>query len=188
MPRIDISVFTYFSLIYIFTCTDRETLAALLAAVLVHESAHIIFIAAFGCRIDRVRVTPLGVSIHRSNRSSSLTRELIVYLSGPAASILLFAIFIILGRRGAGYVSLFYGLINIIPVGIFDGGKALRSLLSELAPYRADAVMKALNFVFIILIWIASLYFMIRHGSFLSMFTMSVFLFTELFVIRRDFR
>ena len=182
MPRLKVSFFTFIAIFYLLLYFDRFSLISVLLSITVHEAAHLIFIYAFGCRIESISVTPLGVSIRRKEDSGSLIKELFIYLSGPAVSIIMFFICIAHGDHETGYISLFYGVINLIPVKIFDGGKALDIILFELCPAESGRIMRVINCVFILLIWTVSVFLMIYCGEFFQLFFLSVYLFIKLFI------
>ncbi|HOA85477.1 MAG TPA: hypothetical protein PKN17_05565, partial [Bacillota bacterium] len=53
--------------------------------------------------------------------------------------------------------------------------------------YAAEKLTGALSFVFVLLLWVMSLYLMLRVGSSLALFVFSTAIFAELFLDSGDF-
>ena len=123
----------------------------------------------------------------------SYNREILLCLAGPATNFL--CVFIGLHTFGA-FPSDFYqyfifasaalGILNLLPIQGFDGGRILHALLSKhLEPRVVGAWISALSFLFIFLLWSISLYLLIRTASSLSLFIFSLSLFARIFIPER---
>lgn len=151
----------------------------ILFSVLFHEFGHLLTIYMLGGGVSSLHVSVFGVIMKRKNRESSAFRECAVFLSGPLASVLLFVICRVCGNTELSYVSLFYGLINLLPIGVFDGGRALQSVLSIIFsdPYRERRISAAAGALTLLFLWLVSVYLMIISENFIPMFFMCAYLF-----------
>jgi len=177
MPKIHVSFFSYVALFLILLYFDALTVVSIVLALIVHELGHIVFISAFGGKISLIDVSPFGLTIKRDRSFYHLAKELAVFTSGPLFSIAFFALTLFFGGTLTGQISLLYGLINLLPVKIFDGGKALYAILDHLCPMKANRIMNGINLCFILIIWAMSIFIMMKSGDYVSMFFLSIYLF-----------
>ena len=104
----------------------KESCAALLTAVLVHECGHVAAIYLCGMKVLAVRPELSGLKIIYS-QTGDCRAELIAALAGPLAG----AVYCFIVRNGGGMwglsaqLSLLYTLFNMLPVKKLDGGRAL---------------------------------------------------------------
>ena len=97
-------------------------------SVLAHELGHVAAAALCGRRVGLLTVSLPGADI-RFEGVRGYRSDLLVFLAGPAASLLAAAAVF----RLSPYFSLFsavYGVLNLIPVPCFDGGRALFSAVA----------------------------------------------------------
>ncbi|MDR1132324.1 MAG: hypothetical protein LBL15_07895 [Oscillospiraceae bacterium] len=117
------------ALVYFFGGADF--LAALLAAVAVHEAGHILPMLFFGGRPIRIKAGAAGFSIDYSGSLTPL-QETLTALSGPAFGLLFAMLCAGLGRRreneaftlcaGLGFML---NAFNLLPIPPLDGWRAL---------------------------------------------------------------
>jgi len=112
---------------------------ALLSA-LGHEAGHLAALAAFGAKVELVRLTAFGAEIQADTRRLSYPREIFCSLAGPAVNLLLALVF---ARLTANFTiagaNLLLGCFNLLPVPALDGGRTLHLLVSWLwDPIAAD--------------------------------------------------
>ena len=157
----------------IFVKTEpREVIFALLLAVFVHESGHIAALLLAGERINGALFLPLGVLIS-TRFTCSYLREALIYLAGPAASILsaLVAFFFAKGSREISFalyyfvISLGLGLFNLCVLPGLDGRCALYAFLLHFfddigkinrALRAVEGVLCALFFLFFGGVWLVT--------------------------------
>lgn len=106
-------------------CCARSPLS-LLAAVLCHEAGHLVCAALTGTGRPRLHLLPAGIRLSFPP-ARSFSCDLLLCLSGPAASLILAALF---PHTDFSLYCLGLGLVNLLPLSVFDGGGALFSLLS----------------------------------------------------------
>lgn len=149
---------------------DMASLLLFLSAVFFHELGHVIMIAALKKKICRITLEPLGARIVLGS-GISYGQELLIALSGPTASFLLF--FALRSGEIADY-SLFLGLINLLPVSTLDGGRALECAVSYfLGPSAGEKAVKACGRACIMVLWLFAVYLVLRYDGGFGLFAFS---------------
>ncbi|MBR3423588.1 MAG: site-2 protease family protein [Clostridia bacterium] len=130
------------------------------AALLVHETAHLLTAGALGVPLSSVRVGAWGVRTAFDYSSVSAGREIAVLVSGPAASVA--AAFAAIKTPltdvpgGVYFVlsSFALGAVNLLPVGGLDGGAILSAAVgSFVLPDRAWRICRTVSRIFAFLFW-----------------------------------
>lgn len=165
------------------------SISALVASFL-HELGHIA--AARLCKIPlkELRLGIFGAALTPTSAIYSYKKEILLAISGPLVNILSGIFMILFFDVGSGFLelfteaSLFLGVLNLLPITDFDGGRVLFCLISyEFSPKVAFTVLKTTSFILVLSLWIFSVYLLLRLSSTLSLFVFSVFLFSKLFII-----
>lgn len=111
---------------------DSGTAAMTLAACLVHECGHLLFLLLFGEYPQRVSLAVFGVRIDRARGLKlSFVQEALVALAGPLLNLLLAACSFMLLQRGNEnmripfYVNLGIAVFNLLPIEPLDGSRVL---------------------------------------------------------------
>lgn len=115
--------------------------AVSLFCCIVHETGHLISLAVFGEKPGLIELSFYGIKLERkSDRERKLIEEIIIYASGPAANLVLWALLFFLGRtdgmKTAAAISLFVGLFNLVPCRPLDGGNILGIILERLTDWE----------------------------------------------------
>jgi stage IV sporulation protein FB len=116
----------------------REYSLAFLS-IMLHEASHVAVARMHGINMARINITPAGFSA--AIQLNDLPRNILlkIYMAGPAANFILFALALLLRSilpglgayfRLAAVTNLFLGIFNLMPVFPFDGGRILMELLS----------------------------------------------------------
>lgn len=158
------------ALVYFFG--DGESLAALLAAIGIHELGHLLLMLFFGLRPVRLRSAASGLAIDYAGTLSTL-QELLTTLAGPALGLLFAVSCAALGRLwGNEFLLLCAGLslvlsaFNLLPAEPLDGGRALGLVLrAALGAERARYVLRAAGFSVCALLAAAGLFAVSRGLS-----------------------
>ena len=164
--------------------TDRSGLVwvTLLAAAL-HEGGHLLAARVMRIPFRAMRMDHLGVRLELGGRMPSFGEEWLLCAAGPLASLLCAALAAPLWPRwemAASFscASLLLGLLNLLPIRSFDGGRMLESLLSFLCgPRVGDRILTLTSLLFLFLLWATAVYFLLRVGDGLSLFCFSLGLF-----------
>lgn len=158
-----------------------------LGAILLHEGGHILALILCGGKIERVRISPFGITLC-TNSIPSYRRELAVALAGPFFGFWAFLLF----RNTGGTLLLFaqinlaFSLFNLLPIEALDGGKTLSALLHLLlSPDTAEKVARGISFFFLLLLWMAAVWLLLIPGGSSSLFLLSLWLFSFGFLSER---
>ncbi|MBQ4561468.1 MAG: hypothetical protein IJA55_03940 [Clostridia bacterium] len=153
-------------------------LGLIFLAVLLHEAGHLLVMVLFGIGVESVVLLPVGIDIKREQKYISYPREILLSLAGIAVNI---AVFLLLCGHGFfACTNFLYALINLMPVKGLDGGNALEAiLLCFVDPDRAEKIAGIISYVFLFLLWLAGIYILLVLNGNISVFALSVFLFTS---------
>lgn len=174
----------------------QRILIPLLAATL-HEVGH--FCAAFLLKIPlkHIKLNLFGAIIDADTSCTSYGKEALLCLAGPLSNLL--SALILLGLQAKGFAplsgestdtfivsSLALAFLNLLPAESFDGGKILACfLLSVASPHLATYVSELCSFLSFFLLWALSVYFILRTGSYLSLFVFSGAMFAKIFLFEK---
>ncbi len=119
-------------------------LLLLMAALFLHEMAHVIAARALGIKMTAVELTPFGGQAYIEDFTGlEPDKEFFMSLAGPLASLSLAAFFYSVPTGMDTETSLwlvrcnlFLGLFNLLPALPMDGGRVLRSWLSPLMGFK----------------------------------------------------
>ena len=168
--------------------SDRAGVGVMtLLAALCHESGHSLAARVMRIPLSAIRLDLLGARLDVSGRVLSYGEEWLLCAAGPAASLLcslMAAPLWALTRHAITFscASLLLGLLNLLPVRTFDGGRMLESfLLSFLGERITRGVMRACTFLFLFLMWATAVYLLLRAGDGLSLLCFSMSLLSRFF-------
>lgn len=119
-----------------------------------HELMHIVFLALFGGRPDRIRLSYYGLALKYSD-SLPVFKEICVLLAGPLANLILYFI-------TKKEINLLLFILNFLPIYPIDMGRAIR-----LISLRASRI---LSLVTLVLLIVLSIYILICYKSFSLIF------------------
>ena len=160
---------------------------ASLLAVFLHELGHLL--AARICHIGMKEFSLglFGAGLTPDDRLYSYFDEIILCLGGPLTN-LFFASLALFSSSSPFlesfiFASFAYGILNLLPIRTFDGGRIFRSLLLFFLPLTlTEKILSALSFFCIFCLWSISVYLLLRTTSSLSLFVFSLSLFCRLFL------
>ncbi len=183
--RIKISVFLPV-FIYLWTVfSGYEAAVSAAAAVLIHETGHLAA-GLFSRRgIKSVTLSLFGADIEYSGVVPYKT-DLFIALSGPLASLAA-------GALLYGYlpvfsgISVIYGLMNLIPVPCFDGGRALRSALYSIADVcTAGRICDTVNVVLLLIMYLFSVFLLFYTSFNASLLLICIYVFADSYVKMKE--
>lgn len=166
-------------------------LFALLLAAAIHECGHLLAARLLHIPISSLRISILGARLQLSDPLLSYRREWLLCAAGPLFSLLFFAIARCLGSvllhfpffEEAGAISAALGIVNLLPIGWLDGGRMFRaSCYQILSPGIARGLLRTVSFLCFLLLWMISVYLLLRVGNSLSLFIFSFSLFLRFFL------
>lgn len=169
---------------------DLSLLPSVFAAVLIHGAGHVLAAACAGVRFRRLRLTATGFRLMASGGFSSYRAEALTALGGPLFNIASALIAAHLCRTGEAFtlLSLYLGALNLLPIRGFDGASILTCLLCghhppipSCLPHTAERVVGVLSGLGLLLLWMISVYLLLRCGSALSLYVFCLQLFRTVF-------
>lgn len=122
-------------------------LLVIVVSAAVHETSHMAAGLLFGIRPERIHVGPLGLGVElRSIESLVFIKKAAVYLSGPAASLILAVIGGWLGLELMFMVNAVYCGFNLLPARTLDGGRFVAVCLERFIGFmHSSRVMTVIN-------------------------------------------
>ncbi len=104
----------------------------LLFAVLIHEAGHAAAVVLSGGRITRIYAGMFGIRMYtRFGHYAGSRREILIWLSGPAAGMAAGLLALALSHWRFGAMNLLLSAFNLLPVEGLDGGGVMHELLCE---------------------------------------------------------
>lgn len=175
-------------MLVVMALSDRSGLCALtLFAALLHECGHLLAAGAMGIPLRQLRIDFLGARMEVTGRMLSYGEEWLLCAAGPLTSLFLAALAAPLWSLSPhaqvfSCVSLVLGLLNLLPIRTFDGGRMLESALSACFSARTvRCVLRLSSFLFLFLLWAIAVYALLRAGDGLSLLAFSMSLFLRFF-------
>lgn len=171
---------------------NAKNAAIPISAAIIHELGHILFAVLYSIRIEKLELNLFGALIKLPPLSCSYKREAMLAASGPLANVItavLASIYIPRAREGIKEAilyfiisSLLFSFINLLPAKDFDGGRIISCcLLTKLSPNTVYSILEWTSLLCVFFLWSVSVYFILRTGSYLSLFVFSGALFARIF-------
>ena len=139
---------------------DRSGIvAATLLAAALHECGHLLAARLLHVMVAGLHLGLIGAQIEIRGRMLTYGEEWLICASGPLASLLFAALGAVFWNMGAwaryfSCASLVLGILNLLPIQTFDGGRMLRATLSRFGGERVARTVCAcfsLFFLFLLL-------------------------------------
>jgi Zn-dependent protease len=173
--------------------SDKSGIAAMsILAAALHEVGHILAAQLLKIPIRAMRFDLLGARIDVKGRILSYGEEWLLCMAGPLSSLLfsLLGSFFWSNTKLAivfSCASLLLGLLNLLPIQTFDGGRMLEcALLSFTSPKKVGSILRGCTFLFLWLLWAFSAYLMIKIADGISLFFFTITLLARFFEDRGD--
>ncbi len=168
----------------------------------VHELGHLCAAKLLKIKISELSFDIGGAKIIPAGQISSYKKDFLLCAAGPAASGILALAAIFVCRVGISPYSIInsdttdanqilsaiavfsavQAIINLLPVEGFDGAKMLNATVIYIFGEKVgDAISSIIAFTFALLLWMASVYLLIKVGAGLSLFSFSLCMFLKLF-------
>ena len=179
-------------IIALFLTHSYLSISALIAALL-HELGHII--AARICKIElgELRLGIFGASLCSRPMLCSYKKEIALCIAGPLVNLILALVALPLCNDSSEFLnlfvssSLFLGILNLLPIYEFDGGRILFCLLSlRFSIITTTKIIRTSSFALIFSLWCLSVYLLLRLSSSVSLFVFSISLFAKIFLSQQD--
>lgn len=176
--------FLFFSVLTLFLLLDKTGYCFFLfLAGIIHELGHLLAFFITGYAPEKISFELCGIRLEKNNYDMSLSKQLIVLFAGSAVNFAVFFCLIFtlksinaLSVFAAGHLIL--GIVNLLPVTAFDGGKILEIILELiLPPDKAQRLMSAIKIITLCLLFFAGATVFIQSGTNLSLFVLAVYVF-----------
>ena len=189
--KIKVSFFALMLLLSLIISASYYAVIPIIAAA-IHEAGHIICARLRGIHLKSFEVAIFGARLSIGGGIYSYSDEIAICAAGPAINFIcadvaavasriwevnndIFELFIL--------SSLSLGIINLLPIKSFDGGRILSALISKFFDVRiAEKTLNILSFLSLFVIWSISLYLLLRTSASLSLFVFSVSVFASIFI------
>ena len=162
--------------------------AAIVAAAL-HELSHLAAARLLGTRLSSMKLGIFGASLSMDAHTTSYKNEILIALAGPAANIISSIILLHFLPISSAFTdmllsaSVFLGLLNLLPISNFDGGRVLFCFMAlHTSLNLASAILKITSFIFLFALWVLSVYLILRLGASLSLLVFSASVFCKTFL------
>ena len=153
-PKISIDFFTIAFFLILFGAGayygNMSTVILLWLALLLHETAHLIFAELFGYQVQEFKLTPLGgCMVIDGLMALHPVAEFVIAVAGPFSNLLMAGGVRYLGLLGIkslwldnwGQWNWLLGVVNLIPAAPLDGGRVLHALIKKIAPVEAGMMI-----------------------------------------------
>ncbi|MBO7303202.1 MAG: site-2 protease family protein, partial [Clostridia bacterium] len=166
---------------------------AAISAALLHELGHLVSARLCSIPLRELKLGIFGAAIVTKDSLCSYKKEIILALAGPITNILT-AVILLLFFDSENEIlsyfisaSFFLGILNLLPVYEFDGGRVIFSAIALcFSPKTALKVLKILSFIIIFSLWCLSVYLLLRLSASISLFVFSLALFAKIFLSQKD--
>ncbi len=167
---------------------NRFTAVAILCAA-IHEVGHIAAAGLLKMELYELDLGFMGARLKTSGRLHSYKSEISLCAAGPmfnfASALVCMAFFKNKGGMYEFFIvsSFFLGILNLLPIRSFDGGRIFECILSVcFSPDIARQIIDVTSFAVIFVLWSASVYILLTCAASLNLFIFSLSLFASLFI------
>ena len=189
MPKIRISILSAIWFIYLMI-SNTSFIIPLICAVVLHEAGHIVLAIILKIKICSIDLSILGARI-KTQKTPSYIDELLFSLGGPLFGFLgfLFTYKIALIHNFLfpfSILSLCLSIFNLLPLSSLDGERILKCIFCiTFSIDIAEKITKSTSFLTLIILWLLSVYMMIRMANGLPMFIFCLIFFSKCFVFNK---
>lgn len=172
--------------------TPLDQFTSCICAATLHELGHIAAAQLLDIRLSHMKLDVLGARLSTTGKLYSYIKVAVLCFAGPFINFLFFAVcfpfsssFPWLNHFCLANLSL--GALNLIPIDGFDGGRILYGLLCKIfSLHTAQRISVVLSFCSLLLLWMLSVWLLLRTGTSLTLFVFSCCLFGMLFVSAKN--
>ncbi len=167
-------------------CREDVVMMSLLSSF-IHESGHLVFMLVFGERPGKIELGIFGMRIDRQGTQNlSYKKEIFISLGGIifnlAFSLLCFILHLITKDYRLYFliaVNLMIVLINSLPSGILDTGRALRCfLLMYMREEKSEKIFGIISYLSVILVSVFTLCYTAFCSVNISLIVLTFYLYT----------
>lgn len=153
----------------------------------IHELGHIVASRLCKAKIRKIKAGVFHLSMSYDCQGLTYKKEILVLFGGIIFNLVsAFLVYILpIPKTEAKeffiVASVSLALMNLYPVSVLDGGGILRAVLLMTVRYDvAEKISRTLYFIFALILWFVSSYFLLVFSGSLSLFLISVLLLMKL--------
>ena len=186
--KISISPSMCLLLLFMIATTPLPQLLGCLTAAAIHECGHLAAAKLFSIDLTHIRLDVLGARLTTTGKLYAYPALACLCLGGPLVNLLCFFIALPFTQHSVWIsefclASIALCVLNLIPIQGFDGGRVVQGLLCQLFDLRiSEKICAALSFCSLLIMWMLSIWLLLRSGASLSLFVFSCCLFSMLFL------
>lgn len=164
--RIEIS-YLFLSLIIIYIAIDRTGyIIPLLISVFIHETAHIVCLLAFSCKIKSIKLLLCTVGVEYSCAPTGVARFMSL-LCGPFSNLVISLISLSLKRDVFFGINFLLFVYNLLPIEGLDGGEIFEMVLQKFLSHTKIIVIMDLLTLCVTIIFCVSFFAITNNFSFI---------------------
>ncbi len=163
-------------------------------SMVIHEIAHLGAALFIGLKPSKVSLHPFGVNLRlKSNIVCNAAEDIILYLSGPCANMLLALVFITAfkGENIYGYgfaVNIALASVNLLPVYPLDGGSIAKRILGLfLSEFSVNRIMKIASSILAFVVLCFGIYIVRLTDFNYSVVFISALMFANIFTLSEKY-
>ena len=126
---------------------------SVLICFFIHELGHLIFIKIFNYKVLSFTLFPYGGVINYREENDFIYKLLFICLGGVILNFLFYIIFSFLDISLLKQISLYFVIINLIPINPLDGGRIFILLLSYFLPKKISMLIGYILSIFEVLVF-----------------------------------
>ena len=163
-----------------------------IGVAIIHELGHVACAKLRRVRLESLDIGIFGARINLDPAIYSYGDEIAVCIGGPMINLISADLVAIVAQlwdiQSDGvyffiFASLSLAAVNLLPIKSFDGGRILQALLAKRHSLdTAERIVAVGSFISLFILWMLSLYLLLRTSASLSLFIFSVSVFATIFV------
>lgn len=159
---------------------DRTIVYYGLISAFIHEASHLIIYYIFFNKPKEINFHITGIKAIKQSRLLCYNKEIIMLLGGSLSNIIVLLLCLFLNKYLLfGYVNLFLGAFNLLPIGNFDGGQILSLLLKK--HNKPIIIKKIISIIFCVLIVLTFVLKIDAFNNNLTLLISGVYIFVMIF-------
>lgn len=149
----------------------------------IHEVSHIVSFILLGKRPKKLSFEITGILLEKDNICMTIKQELIVLFSGSAVNLIIFVCIFSFKSNNQmlnifAISNLILGVMNLLPLDTFDGGKIVNLILSTIANTNiAFKICKFIQTIITIIFFIVYFILVINYSFNFSLLIIAIYLF-----------
>lgn len=179
--------YLFVSMVIIYIALDRTGyIIPLIISVIAHETAHILCLMLFRCRLLKVSFLIGTLSVQYDNLPSDKAKMLSLFC-GPFINLIISLISYMIGNYtwfAINFLTFFY---NLLPVSGLDGGEMLEIILEKLINHKLVVIIMMISTIVVCLSFCITCFFFTNNFSLLILcfYLISLYIFKNILKDKR---